>query len=895
MTDDAKTFKRIVQDLLNKSATHGSISDTTIDEEIARTFAAREVLRLDISEEEKTLVRNELLAENRIRLDPGVALVPLSHKKWFVERKSELSLDYWNRFKEHLIKDKGFPVNVVSEMDNVSDEIVDLLGDPTRVNAPEQRRGLIIGDVQSGKTVNYSGIICKAVDAGFRIVILMTGTTNDLRKQTQMRLDEAFLGIPTDASGKQDSLRFIGAGKYNRNLRPMAFTSVQSDFSISAVRQMTTALSQDVNDKPMLFVIKKNVSVLNNLLKWMTSFNQYDTSKAINNSILMIDDEADYASVNTKAEGEDPARTNYLIEQILNVFRFSSYVGFTATPYANVFIDPESDKQMQREGLFPKDYIYSLSAPSNYIGARDIFRKNARYRHILRDIDDGEDYYPLRHKKTDDFSTISNTLREAIHAFVLANAISDLRGNKTSHRTMMINVTRFVDTQKSLRKAVSDYLDDIVISIRTYAARSSEIALQDKHLKSLSETFEREYKNCDFTWEELQSTLFSTVESMQVMAAHGGGDDLNYHEYEDGLRVIVVGGMRLSRGLTLEGLIVSYIYRNSMAYDTLMQMGRWFGYRPGYDDICRIWMDKISQNWYGYISEATDELRDEVRRMRDLEATPLDFGLKVRSDNDIPLIITARNKMRTAASTTLRVSLSTEHIETPYLYNNPEKNNQINFSSVVELIESNNFENFGSKIGALNISKDKILNFLSTITVPPANTRFDPRLVASFIKQYGGRELDSWDVVILSGDGEEFRLNDKFSVKPNKRQVKIRNNNGLIVMNQRRLGSPNDTSFGLTQEQVEEVDAKVLQAGRTLKSRNSKDYLLVERRPLLMVYFIQPEVVEGADNFENFEKFPLIAFAVGIPSLSNATTKYISYRINKIHQEFGGIEEFEDE
>lgn len=300
MTQDTKTFKRIVQDLLDKHSVKDSISDTMIDDQVNKTFAAKDVLGLEISEEEKKIVRNELLADNKIRLEPGIAIVPRTHKKWFAERKQELDLDYWNRFKELLVKDKGFPINVVAEMDTVSDEIVDLLGDPKRADEREQRRGLIIGDVQSGKTVNYSGTICKAVDAGFRAVILMTGTTNDLRKQTQIRLDEAFTGIDTGS----ETLNFIGVGQYNKKLRPISFTTVDKDFSKSAAKQLSSALSQSDGDRPMLFVIKKNVSVLRSLLDWIKTHNQYGENK-IDGSVLMIDDEADYASVNTKGAGED--------------------------------------------------------------------------------------------------------------------------------------------------------------------------------------------------------------------------------------------------------------------------------------------------------------------------------------------------------------------------------------------------------------------------------------------------------------------------------------------------------------------------------------------------------------------------------------------------------------
>ena len=504
MTEDAKTFKRIVQDLLDKHSARDSMSDTEIDEQVEKTYTAKSVLGLEVSETEKLFVRNELLADNKIRLEPGVAIVPRTHKKWFVERKSELDLNYWNRFKELLVKDKGFPVNVVNQMDRVSDDIVDLIGDPTRTDEREQRRGLIIGDVQSGKTVNYSATICKAVDAGFRAIILMTGTTNDLRKQTQIRLDEAFTGIDTGS----ETLNFIGVGRYNKKLRPISFTTVDKDFSKSAAKQLSSDLSQNDGDRPMLFVIKKNVSVLKSLLEWIKTHNQYGENK-IDGSVLMIDDEADYASVNTKAAGEERSKTNAYIEELLNVFRFASYVGFTATPYANVFIDPETDEDMKDEGLFPKDYIYTLSAPSNYIGARNIFPKNGKYHKMLRSIDDGEEYYPLRHKKNDDFEDISPSLRDAVNTFLIANVIRDLRGDTSTHRSMMVNVTRFVNTQKLIRKALDEYLNEIKRSIKNYASLPTERALKDEHLYLLNKIFKQEYFLTEFSWEDIQASFTS--------------------------------------------------------------------------------------------------------------------------------------------------------------------------------------------------------------------------------------------------------------------------------------------------------------------------------------------------------------------------------------------------
>lgn len=895
MTQDSKTFKRIVQDLLDKHSVKESVTDTMIDNQVDKTFAAKDVLGLEISEEEKKTIRNELLADNKIRLEPGIAIVPRTHKKWFADRKHELEMGYTNRFKELLVKDKGFPINVVAEMDYVSDEIVDLLGDPTRSEEREQRRGLIIGDVQSGKTVNYSGLICKAVDARFRTVILMTGTTNDLRKQTQIRLDEAFMGRDTGS----ETLNFIGVGRYNKKLNPVSFTTVDKDFSKSAAKQLNSQLSQTDGDRPMLFVIKKNVPVLKSLLDWIKTNNQYGENK-IDGSVLMIDDEADYASVNTKAADADRSKTNAYIEELLNVFRFASYVGYTATPFANVFIDPETDEDMEKEGLFPKDYIYTLNAPTNYIGARDIFPANAKYHNMIRSFDDGEDYYPLRHKKDDDFSELSPSLRAAVNTFLLANVIRDLRGDITDHRSMMINVTLFKNTQQLIRNSVREYIDDIKRSVKNYASLPPERALQDNNIHSLFDTFKREYSYKEFSWDDIQSKLYESVLPVQVFAAHGGGDILNYEDHEEGLRAIVIGGHKLSRGLTLEGLVVSYLYRNSMAYDTLMQMGRWFGYRKNYDDICRLWMDKVSQDWYAFISEATDELRSEVKRLRDLGATPLDFGLKVRNDPDIPLIVTARNKMRSAQSRTISKSLSGKAVETPFVYNDAHKN-AINLNAVQVLTESVDFKPIDNQYAAYSVPKEKVLSFLDKITVPTANAQFNPESISQFLKQYAGTELNEWDVAILSGKAEtKYELSDSISVTPNIRKFDFLKGDGSVIRisgSKRRLGSQGNTRFGLSKEQIE-LAKKLVHDNPERGAVNDDDYFAIDRKPLLMIYFVEPSIESNSEDLsklDNFNGQPLIGFGLGIPKLGNVSTKYIRYQTNKIHQEFGGIDEYEDE
>ena len=894
MTHDLKKFKDMVNTQLPKAGDDEPISEDVINTTVENAYKARTIFGLEISEEEKEAVRKEILSNNKILLGLGAFLVQKKHTKWFAQRKDTLPMKYWERFEEYMLRDRGMPGNVVSSMDKVSDEIVDLLGDPTRgENESEQRRGLIIGDVQSGKTINYSGIICKAVDAGFRTVILLTGTTNDLRQQTQVRIDEAFVGVDSNLMNDEaNKLTPIGVGKFNPDpsLRPIAFTTSAKDFNKNTAKQLSMTLSQGQGERPMLFVIKKNTSVLKSLLEWIQKHNQNESSK-INNSVLMIDDEADYASVNTKASDEDPSKTNKYIEDLLNIFRFSSYVGFTATPYANIFIDPASDEEMEREGLFPKDYIYALDAPSNYIGARNIFPANSQYHHILRDIDDAEDHYPIKHKKEHNFEVISDTLKEAINCFLIANVIRDLRGDSKTHRSMMINVTRFVNTQKLLHKAVREHLADIKTSIKLYANLPSSKALQNDHINGLFIAFENEFGSNEFTWQEIQASLFDSVMPILAQVAHGGGDDLDYSLYPEGLRTIVVGGQRLSRGLTLEGLIVTYIYRNSMAYDTLMQMGRWFGYRSNYDDLCRVYMDSTSQAWYAFICEATDELLAEVRVMRDKGATPLDFGLKVRNDPDIPLIVTARNKMRTAQEKVINVALSEKAIETPILYNDVAKNN-INLSSVLNLVDKVQLTKFNNQFGAKSIDKANILELLKDIEVPPSNVRFDPLAVREFFSQYAGSELDNWDVLLVSvKGGESYSIRSGIEVNQINRVFDMPTEDTIRISKKKsRIGSPSDPRFGLSDIQIQ-----------MLKDRGgyltSDSYFRLSRNPLLMIYFVKLSNQDGENvhQLADFAGVPLVGFGIGIPKLADAKTKYIKYQLTKIYQEFGGIEEYEDE
>lgn len=856
-------------------------------------------------EEVKTVIKSEF----SIKLDKGVLIEEKGHEKWFLAKKSTFDMRYWERYKKYLLADKGFSSKVVNTMDDVLDTLTDLLGDPLRKVA-YNRRGLIIGDVQSGKTANYTGLICKAVDSGYKVVVLLTGMIEKLRQQTQQRIDEGFVGSDSDAMMKQKEEKLIiGAGIYDSSIRPMVLTSTSDDFKQQNANNLGFDL-RNING-PVIFVVKKNAAVLKRLNKWLRT-NQNGEEK-INHSLLVIDDEADNASVNTKTE-DSPTAINGHIREMLRMFSKSSYVGFTATPFANIFIDPDNYNDMVAEDLFPKDYIYSLNAPSNYIGARNIFHEDGEASHMLMEIDDDctnqesiAYILPLRHKSSIRVNVLPQDLKDAISAFMLANVIEDLRGKKNNHRSMLVNVSRFTSVQEQVSDLVNEYLKNAQSACRLYSLLGPEIATKNEYIARLKNVYETVYSNETLEWKDVQKQLHSSCASIIVQTINQrNGKNLSFDDYKNGLRMIAVGGMSLSRGLTLEGLVISYFYRNSKMYDTLMQMGRWFGYRNGYDDLCRIWMSDESIEWYRHISQATDELREEIKRYEDTGLTPKDFGLRVRSDIT-SLIVTARNKMKSTDSRICMISLSGTAIETPELYVDKFRNNR-NKQAVVQLVDElevagyhaiDDGKNRTVKWGFKNVKIKYILDFIEKLEVSPKNEQFNVSAITKFLRDYKGSELREWDIAFATGNSSmPAKFGKKIEFNHPVRKYTIENDGKILKMsgNKRRLGTTGDGEFGLGDSQIEEVKSRK-------KHPSQKDYFIsVNRHPLLTIYLVELGEFVGDETEENLlikeqcSNEIYFGFGLGIPSLSDHETKYARYVLNKIaiEQMFdGGMDEWD--
>ena len=828
------------------------------------------------------------------------------HKKWLNAVKSDVDWFFWTRYEKYLQLDKHWSASLTAALNETSDKILDLMGNP-RSSENFNRRGLIIGEVQSGKTANYTALCAKAADVGYKVIIVLTGILEDLRRQTQARLDLEFAGLKSQnflsksKNTAPKSSYSIGVSKYGIEKEISQFTSVNADFKAATLDNLNLSLKY-INGT-VLFVIKKNKRILENLIEWLKQSIVLGTNK-INYPLLLLDDEADNASINTNNPDADPTAINNCIRKMLNLFNKTTYIGVTATPFANIFINPFNEEDTLNDDLFPRDFIYALSVPNNYIGADKIF--DGDYKNILVPITpaycpDVELCFPKGHKKDFIVEKLPKSLCNAMDYFLLVNAIRDLRGDLKTHRTMLIHVSRFTNIHAQIYSKVLIRLKKIVADLRAYAALSVEEAEKESSsIKNLHRVFD-EYKLEKIggvSWEKiLHEYLRRAVEPIQVGLRNSTGDHyFSYEQNPDGLRVIAIGGNSFTRGLTLEGLCVTYFYRNASAYDTLMQMGRWFGYRPNYEDLCRLWTTQEIIDWYGYVSGVSNELKNEIKLMERVGLTPKDFGLKVRRHPDT-LMITAPNKMRAGIKIKWPVELNRILIETPRLINN-QNILDANRKLVTEFIdglahftrlEDGRFKNLWRGIPK-NLVAKLILSFKTENWV-----KFQSQPISEYIDKM---DEEFWDVYIPEGIGKEYDEltlgGENFTVKPVERSVIVEEEQIKIGGHNLQVSTPGTTRAGLTDEEIKkaEDDFHAL-PGNENKALSENAYLIYGRRPLLVLFIIRPKV-------EGENKLPEVLIALGVgfpalnPSIAESKVKTAEFVINAVGGRFDNAEGIEE-
>lgn len=869
---------------------------------------------IELQEAEKLELINKIKSLYYIYQEEGhVILGDYNHDyEWYDKLLNSEGYDqyYWNRYKNYLLNTKHFSSKIVDILENKTlKSIMSYLGNPLEENTTFSIRGLVVGDVQSGKTSNYLGLLSKAADAGYKVIFILTGTIESLRKQTQIRVEEGFIGY--------DSVNGVDVGVGRGEKLPKAFTSRAKDFT-SGDNQNTTYKISDYSSEPMIFVVKKNVPVLKKIYSSLKLINTNGENGKINFPMLMIDDEADNASINTNKKEDDPTKINKYIRNILSLFTRASYVGFTATPFANVFISYDREDEMLKDDLFPRDFIYALNAPSNYCGSRKYFFNDNPNVRIIKDAND--DIFPMTHKKDWDGNKLFESVYHSINTFLIANAIRDMRdSNKNTNRSMLINMSRFTNVQQVIKEIVEEYFDKIKKNVKQCSKLDINYALTNPYIKSLKDSFDKEYSNIYhngklITWQNVFYFLYEAINKIKIIVVNSSkkSEKLSYDE-KDGVRVIAIGGLALSRGLTLEGLCVSYFYRNTATFDVLMQMGRWFGYRDGYGDLCKIFITNDSREYYKDICESIDCLKEDIKKMGSQNKKPEDYGIRVRNDS-IDLGITASNKMRNTKNKVDRKSFYGNIFETPYLHRDL-KIIEHNIQQTISFIENISLNKRDKDVSQhpyfRNIPKKDILNLLNGLNIHEANESFDVRQIRSFLNR-DDIELQNFDVLIIGGSStNHFTLNDmKIDIPLVSRRFDIPNSN-VIRMNAKRahLWGRSDTKYGLSKNEQEQVTKD--EYGAINDNVRAQDYLIEGRNPILIIYFINPDNHDSpSDNIDygyrseefklNLEllssRYPyLVGYAIGFPNKKGENAKATLYTVNKTVNYYEKDHELEDE
>lgn len=636
---------------------------------------------------------------------------------------------YWLALKDRF-KNEEWPGDRIDSVDHSSSTVVAHTPRPDR--STWDSKGLVVGYVQSGKTTNFTAVIAKLADVRYRLVIVLSGIHNGLRRQTQVRLDQYLKDLNPD--------------------RWITLTSESRDFVVQT-HEASAALSAE---KTVLAVVKKNSAVLNKLIRWLDTPNSRNALAS--SPVLIIDDEADQASVAT-------GRINPLIRKLLSLMPRCTYIGYTATPFANVFIDPA------QTDLYPKSFILNLPRPDGYFGPEKIFGRDAVEWETTDEQGppDGYDMVrlvaegdvpllrPSSKEPVDGFvPTMIHELVTAVHWFWLATAARRARGD-SDHSTMLIHTSVKIAIHESYRAPLHDLQRQALAGLasgRSLILDEWRNLWEKESSRVPAEDFDRPQNTFDDVLPHLSEVIATT---RIVLDNYRSQDRLDYSK--DSVVAIAVGGNTLSRGLTLEGLVVSFFVRGATAYDTLLQMGRWFGYRTGYEDLPRIWMTPSLAAAFRHLATVEHEMRDDIDRYQRENLTPTDVAVRIRTHPS--LRITA--KMGAAQPT--YISYAGRRLQTRYFRHRDvewlDRNRQAAENLVQEGVRHGQVEDLGAARLIRDVPVSLVKTFLSRYQVHEDSPDLEPSLMVKYIDQQLTSDPPSlvmWSVAVVKGEGGEARL-----------------------------------------------------------------------------------------------------------------------------------------
>lgn len=854
---------------------------------------------------------------------------------WLNDEKANINPELWNRYKLYMSKnDPSFPVN---DLDDFTDKILDKCVNPKKQGSWD-RRGMVVGHVQSGKTSNYVGLINKATDAGYKVIIIIAGTISSLRRQTQERIDSGYIGRNSSAFIREKENKIVGVGNYTVGTDIYSLTSAyyksgdEGDFNQAIAKRLNIPIGRN----PVVLVIKKNKSILENLIDWFSNDINAKvvdgTPKLFDVPALIIDDEADAASVNASRDINDIKTINRLIRTLLNIFNQNTFVGYTATPYANLFISQEYNEENTTvvknktykigEDLFPRDFIINIKAPTNYIGAAKIFgyeninpELTKEPLDIFREINDFDPpFFRTINRENKDIlpEYLPPSLERAIKSFILTCAIRRVRGHENKHNSMLVHVAllvRWIDRVAYLvNEKTKEYKNAIQSEDETLINELKEIYETD-----FLPTTQNVLENLDYTdirikqhtWEEVKNELKNAVLKIDVRSVHGTRsttnleyhniEEIDYNRYENGLSVVAVGGSRLSRGITLEGLSVSYYIRTTRMYDSLMQMGRWFGYRPGYVDLCRLYTTNQIFEWFNHITMATEEMRNDFDEMTATHQRPKDFRLKVRNHHGL-LTITSLNKLY--FSEDIEISFSGENPQT-YCLLKTKSAIENNFNALKKLISTigfptkeNRIENKGKTryLFYPNTNIDALCSFIDSFKIEQPS--INNATLSDYIKtQAKGNKIKEWSICIVSNSDERVFIDYKGKTPRNERQANedvakydLQHNNEVITLScsvrNQQIGRGGEF-YLISKNQIDQTGDRYVDLSKDkdyskMSYAEIKEQRKEEKKGLLLIYTLDER---GTPNVKN--DIPIVGYSLHFPRIEDETKVSYTTTIKK--------------
>lgn len=766
---------------------------------------------------------------------------------WYLGGDKIPNARFWSALKQHLLHKKNWTQPAIDSINEASDKIVAWLEHP--VASRFQTRGLVVGYVQSGKTANFTAVIAKAADVGYRVFIILSGTKVSLRAQTQRRLDRELVEL-------NDVLWYT--------------PTRTSDFKLTD--NPNYFLNPD-KDSHLLAVVKKNSSVLRRLINWL-----HDASPEILNRcpILIIDDEADEASINTapnQAQGNPDTyrRTeiNKLLTQLLTILPKAAYIGYTATPFASVLVDPRS-----KTDLYPRHFIAALPKPDGHFGTERIFGRERLLQDETDEEFEGLDMVrlvpetelpllqPNSRNRQDFLPAMSPSLESAVSYFWMAAAARWARGQQGEHSTMLIHTTQYTDIHNSTRQLLETYRTQVLKMLdgheRDHLLQQWREQWDDEQQRLPREQFGELVVNFD----ALLPHLLTVIEQTRVVVDNYRSD--NRLNYENGTRLqIAIGGNTLSRGLTLEGLLVSFFVRAANAYDTLLQMGRWFGYRPNYSDLPRIWMTEELRDFFYDLATVEAEIRDDIERYARLGMTPEQFGVRIRTHP--ALAITARAKMQHAAQT--RIAYDNNNVQT-VLFNHHDatwlRKNLKATNDLVSRIHQLGFQvvkRSGHQV-FYDVPVDLVTAFLDQYQFHEMSREVSARALKEYIRQQNKHNvLRQWNVVLRGVTAKEKANHGTLSVGELEVPllVRTRRTNPVEYANIGVLMSDGDTGADLPADRSAYKGRKAHEI-RELRQQ----YCETQNRGMLILYLISKDSQPGRSSVKTKRALEAAEHLVGL-------------------------------